>query len=163
MATGVRILPIAAVLAVAAISSTVIDRLIGTKAVVGAGLLIVAGGFWQLTTTTTSQGFLHALLGMIMLGLGAGLIIAPATASVMATLSRARAGVGSATNSTALQVGGALGVAVIGSVLTSRYQERMTHTLAGHSVPPAAVHAILGSLGGALAVEASPAAPWGRH
>ncbi len=152
MATGVRILPIAAVLAVAAMSSTVIDRLIGTKAVVATGLLIVAGGFWQLTTTTASQGFLHALLGMIMLGLGAGLIIAPATASVMGTLSRARAGVGSAPNSTALQVGGALGVAVIGSVLTSRYQGKMTHTLSGHSVPPAAAHAILGSLGGALTV-----------
>jgi predicted MFS family arabinose efflux permease len=152
LAAGVRILPIAAVLGVAAISSTVIDRIVGTKAVVATGLLIVATGFWQLTTTTTSQGFGHALLGMVLLGLGAGLIIAPATASVMGTLSRDRAGVGSATNSTALQVGGALGVAVIGSVLTSRYQGTMAHTLSGHSVPPAAAHAVLGSVGGALAV-----------
>lgn len=152
MAAGVRILPIAAVLGVAALSSTIIDRLVGTKVVVAAGLLIVATGFWQLTTTTTSQGFGHALLGMVLLGLGAGLIIAPATASVMGTLSRARAGIGSATNSTALQVGGALGVAVIGSVLTSRYQGTMAHTLSGHTVPPAVAHAILGSVGGALAV-----------
>ncbi|HXQ43496.1 MAG TPA: MFS transporter [Acidimicrobiales bacterium] len=149
---GVRIVPIAAVLAVAAVTSTVVDRVIGTKVVVAVGMCIVAAGLWQLTTTTTAQGFGHSLIGMILLGLGAGLIIAPATASVMGSLSRDRAGVGSATNSTALQVGGALGVAVIGSVLTSRYQGRMTDTLAGHSVPPAAAHAILGSIGGALAV-----------
>jgi hypothetical protein len=152
LAAGVRILPIAGVLGVAALSSTVLDRIVGTKVVVAAGLLVVATGFWQLTSTTTSQGFGHALLGMVLLGLGAGLIIAPATASVMGALSRARAGVGSATNSTALQVGGALGVAVIGSVLTSRYEGTMAHTLSGHSVPPAAAHAILGSVGGALAV-----------
>jgi len=152
MGAGVRILPIAAVLAVAAMSSTVVDRLIGTKAVVTVGLLVVAGGFWQLATTTTTQSFGHALVGMVLLGLGAGLIIAPATASVMGTLSRDRAGVGSATNSTALQVGGALGVAVIGSVLSSRYQAKMAATLSGHAVPPAAAHAILGSVGGALAV-----------
>jgi len=152
MAAGLRILPIASVLAVAAVTSTVIDRWIGTKVVVATGLVVVAAGFWQLTTTTTSEGFGHALLPMVLLGLGAGLVIAPATASVMGSLPRQRAGVGSATNSTALQVGGALGVAVIGSLLTSRYQATMTHSLAGHPVPPAAAHTILGSVGGALAV-----------
>ncbi len=152
LGAGIRILPIAAVLAVAALSSTYLDRWLGTKAVVASGLLVVAAGFWQLTTTTTVQGFGHALLGMVLLGLGAGLIIAPATASVMGSLPRERAGVGSAINGTALQVGGALGVAVIGSVLASRYQGMMTHTLAGHAVPAVASHAILGSVGGALAV-----------
>ena len=55
----------------------------------------------------------------------------------------------------ALQVGGALGVAVIGSVLSTRYQDRMTAALAGRHVPTAAMHTILGSLGGALAVADS--------
>ena len=54
----------------------------------------------------------------------------------------------------ALQVGGALGVAVIGSVLSTRYQDRMAAALVGRHVPIAATHAILGSLGGALAVAA---------
>jgi hypothetical protein len=60
--------------------------------------------------------------------------------------------VGSATNSSALQVGGALGVAVIGSVLAVRYQADMASVLVGHNVPPVASSAILGSVGGALAV-----------
>ncbi|NUP47459.1 MAG: hypothetical protein HOW97_09110, partial [Catenulispora sp.] len=55
-------------------------------------------------------------------------------------------------NGTALQVGGALGVAVLGSVLAARYQGRMTGLLAGRAVPAAAHDAVTGSLGGALAV-----------
>jgi EmrB/QacA subfamily drug resistance transporter len=152
LATGVRILPIAAVLAAAALVSTRLDRWLGTKVVVAAGLVIVASGLWQLTTLTASSGFAQALGGMVLLGLGAGLIIAPATASVMGSLPRERAGVGSATNSTSLQVGGALGVAVIGSVLSSRYQSSLIPVLSGRSVPAAAAHAILGSIGGALTV-----------
>ena len=54
----------------------------------------------------------------------------------------------------ALQVGGALGVAVIGSVLSTRYQDHMTAALVGRHLPAAATHAILGSLGGALTVAA---------
>ena len=124
LATGVRILPIAAVLAVGRrMTSPLLDRWLGTKVVVATGLLAVSAGLWRLTTTTTAEGFGHALAGMVLLGLGAGLIIALATASVMGSLPRQRAGVGSATNSTALQVGGALGVAVIGSVLSAHYQD----------------------------------------
>ena len=163
LATGVRILPIAAVLAVSALLSTRLDRWLGTKVVVASGLVVVAGGLWQLTTLTVSSGFARALVGMVLLGLGAGLIIAPATAAVMGSLPRERAGVGSATNSTALQVGGALGVAVIGSVLSSRYQASLTPALAGRSVPASAAHAILGSIGGALTVAHMAGGKLGRE
>jgi hypothetical protein len=163
LATGVRILPIAAVLAVAALVSTRLDRWLGTKIVVAAGLVVVAGGLWQVTTLTSADGFAQALPGMLLLGLGAGLIIAPATASVMGSLPRERAGVGSATNSTALQVGGALGVAVIGSVLSSRYQGSLVPSLAGRSVPAAATHAILSSIGGALTVAGMAGGALGRQ
>ncbi len=61
---------------------------------------------------------------------------------------------GSASNAVALQVGGALGVAVIGSVLSTRYQDHMATALAGRHLPTPATQAILGSLGGALAVAA---------
>ena len=163
LATGFRILPIAAVLAVSALLSTPLDRWLGTKVVVASGLVVVAGGLWQLTTLDVSSGFSQALVGMVLLGLGAGLIIAPATAAVMGSLPRERAGVGSATNSTALQVGGALGVAVMGSVLSSRYQGSLTPALAGRSVPAPAAHAILGSIGGALTVAGMAGGKLGRQ
>lgn len=150
--TGLRILPIAAVLGVASVASIFFDRIVGTKVVVAVGMALVVAGLWQLTTTTTAEGFGHALVGIFLLGIGSGLIIAPATASVMGSLPRQRAGIGSATNSSSLQVGGALGVAVIGSVLSSRYQGDIAPLLVGHNVPKQAAAAILGSIGGALAV-----------
>ena len=75
-----------------------------------------------------------------------------ATDLVLGSVSSDDAGVGSATNSTSMQVGGSLGVADICSVLSTRYQHVMHTTLAGCSVPAAAANAILGSIGGAPAV-----------
>lgn len=151
-AAGVRILPVAGLLAVTAPLSTVLDRLLGTKTVVATALAVIAGGLLWISRLTVSADFGHTLPGLLLLGAGAGLAIAPATASVIGSLPPERAGVGSATNGTALQTGGALGVAVLGSTLAARYQGQMTAALAGHAVPPAAAHAITGSLGGALGV-----------
>jgi hypothetical protein len=75
---------------------------------------------------------------MAMLGIGAGLVLPPATASVMGSLPAEHTGVGDATNSTFLQTGGALGVAVIGSLLSNRYQDRLTSALAPYHPPPRA-------------------------
>jgi hypothetical protein len=61
---------------------------------------------------------------------------------------------GSATNTVALQVGGALGVAVIGSVMLTRYQGRMAAAMVGHHVPESIARTIFGSLGAPLAVAA---------
>ena len=150
---GLCILPIAGVLAAGALSSSWIVRTIGTKVTAATGLLLVSGGLLQIaiiaSVTTT---YAEVLPGMLLMGLGAGLLMPSATDSVLGALTRDDAGVGSATNSTAMQVGGALGVAVIGSVLSTRYQHTLQPALAGRHVPPVAAQAILGSLGGALAV-----------
>jgi hypothetical protein len=96
--------------------------------------------------------YVDVLPGLLLIGLGAGLLLPTATNSVVGSVPEGDAGVGSATNSVSLQVGGALGVAVIGSVLSTRYQGRMASALAGYHLAPAVTHTILGSLGGALAV-----------
>ena len=70
----------------------------------------------------------------------------------MGSLPGGDTGVGAATNGAFLQVGGALGVAVIGSLLNIRYQGKMTSALAPYHIPHAIVQTILGSLGGALGV-----------
>jgi EmrB/QacA subfamily drug resistance transporter len=151
---GVRVIPAAATIAVISPLSALLVRHVGSKFTLAAGLLIIAGGLWQLSGATIASTYLSTLPGIIMLGAGAGLAIPCATASVMSSVPPEHTGVGSATNGTFLQVGGALGVAVIGSLLSTRYQDHMTAALAGRHVPPAAMHAILGSVGGALAVAA---------
>jgi hypothetical protein len=87
-----------------------------------------------------------------VLAVGMGLTMAPATESIMGSLPRAKAGVGSAVNDTTRQVGGALGVAIVGSVMSSVYVNQINKAIARQPVPPAARTAIRDSLGHALKV-----------
>ena len=89
---------------------------------------------------------------LVILAAGMGLVMAPATDSVMGSLPLAKAGVGSAVNDTTRQVGGALGVAIVGSVVSSVYGSQVGDFFAGKPAPPAAVDAAKNSLGGAYAV-----------
>jgi EmrB/QacA subfamily drug resistance transporter len=150
--TGIRVLPAAGAVALVAPFSPLLVRLIGAKFTVVAGLLTVAGGLWQMSGATIGSTYAGILPGTIMLGVGAGLAIPCTTALVMGSLPRGDTGVGSATNGAFMQVGGALGVAVIGSLLATRYQDRMTSALAPYHLPHLVEHTILGSVGGALAV-----------
>ena len=151
---GIRVLPAAGAIAVVAPLSTIGVRAAGTKLMVAAGLLFVAVGLWQLSTASTATTFAGILPGLILLGVGAGLVIPSATESVMGSLPSGHTGVGSATNGAFLQIGGALGVAVIGSLLNTRYQDTITSTLAPYHVPHAVMQTVLGSVGGALGVAA---------
>ena len=66
-----------------------------------------------------------------------------------------------AQSSALLQIGGALGVAVIGSLLATRYQDHITIALAPYHLPPAVLPTILGSVGGALGVAVHVGGPLG--
>jgi hypothetical protein len=123
------------------------------KFTVAAGLAAIAGGLWQISAASTiATSYGDVVPGMLLLGLGAGLLLPTATNSVVGSLPQGDSGVGSASNAVALQVGGALGVAVIGSTLATRYQGNLTAALSGHPISNSVRHDIVGSLGGALAV-----------
>ena len=150
---GVRILPMAGVLVPSALVSPVVARTIGTKLTVAAALAAVAGGLWQVSAASSgATGYGDVVPGLLLIGLGAGLLLPTATNSVVGSVPQGDSGVGSAVNTMALQVGGAIGVAVVGSVLATRYQNRMARALAGRHLPVDITHTILSSFGGALAV-----------
>jgi len=93
---------------------------------------------------------------MMLLGGGLGLIMAPATESIMGSLPTEKAGVGSAVNDTTRQLGGTLGVAVIGSLFASAYGDKLTAGIRG-LLPERAVTAARSSIGAAYAVaDAGP-------
>lgn len=150
--TGVRITPIAAVLIVVALLSSTLVRYVGTKVVVFVGMVLIAIGFAMLSTVTIHSTYTNVLPALLLLGIGTGLVVAPCTESVMGSVSVDLAGVGSATNSTALQIGSALGVAVLGSLLNTRYQVDMRSLLSHFPVPASIAQTTVGSLGGALEV-----------
>ena len=150
--TGLAIGPVAGVLLVSAPLSVVLVRRVGTKPVVAGGLLLIAIGLGLLSRTTVQDTYVDALPWFFLMGIGVGLTLAPSTESIMGAVPRAEAGAGSATSDTSMQVGGAVGVAVLGTALNARYQNLMTPLLAHVQVPANVKGLIIGSVGGALAV-----------
>jgi EmrB/QacA subfamily drug resistance transporter len=155
---GVRILPVAALLVAAPLAARLTER-VGTKLVVGAGLLLVAAALWLLSTVQVGDGYGQAAATLALLGCGMGLVVAPATESIMGSVPLVKAGVGSAMNDTTRQVGGALGVAVLGSILASSYGAAIQPTL--QSAPPQVAQAAGDSIGAAATI-AGQLAPQGQ-
>lgn len=120
--TGVRVLPMAAAMLAGAISAPRFIENLQLKRTVLIGLAVVAIGFGWMASTTTESTFWHLLPGILLFGLGAGLLVPAATQAVMDALPVDAAGAGSATNTAFMQVGSALGVAVIGAILAARYR-----------------------------------------
>ena len=156
---GVRMLPLALTLMVVAPTSSRIVEKVGTKLVVFTGLTLVSVALVLQVGLQADSPYGQVVWRMMLLAVGMGLTMAPATESIMGSLPLAKAGVGSAMNDTTRQVGGALGVAIIGSVLSSVYGSRITDAFAG-KLPAPAFDAAKSSLGGALAV-ADKAGPVG--
>jgi EmrB/QacA subfamily drug resistance transporter len=153
---GLRILPMAGVLVVCAVLSPVAVRAIGAKLTVAAALAAVAAGLWQISAVSTgATSYGDVVPGLLLIGLGAGLLLPTATNSVVGSVPQGDSGIGSAINTMALQVGGAIGVAVVGSLLATRYQDHMGRALAGRHLPVEITHTIIGSFGGALGVASA--------
>ena len=157
---GVRLLPVAVAMAFFAPRSARLVRRFGPKAVCAAGLLTVAVSFggYRFVDEATSIWAVSVLL--FLQGVGMAHVMAPATESIMSTLPRERAGAGAAVNTTARQVGGALGVAVLGSVLSASYRSGITPALdrlPADALPPGARELAAESIGGTqLLTEALP-------
>ncbi|MBS1836551.1 MAG: MFS transporter [Actinobacteria bacterium] len=149
--TGVRLLPLALTLMVVAPLSNLIVERVGTKVVVATGLALVSLSLLLQLNLTADSAYFPVMWRMMLLAVGMGLTMAPATDSIMGSLPLAKAGVGSAMNDTTRQVGGALGVAVIGSVLSSVYGSKVTDAF-GAKMPHQALEAAQSGIGGALEV-----------
>jgi EmrB/QacA subfamily drug resistance transporter len=149
LGTGVRLLPVAASVAVTSVVGTKLAVRVGNKVIVGTGLLLFAAGLLWTSTASESTSYLVIVGQMLFLGSGMGLTSAPATEAIMGAVPMAKAGVGSAVNDATRLFGGTLGVAVIGSVATSLYASKLASSLPG-GIPGRAVVEGKGSVGGAI-------------
>lgn len=128
---GLLLLPFAAGQLLFAVGSAAMVRRFGPKAVCASGLALVAvsAGSYVWVGAATPVGLV--LVALFAQGAGMANVMPPAIETLMSMLPRERAGVGSAVANTIRQVGGALGVAVIGSVLTAVYRDRLEPALRG--------------------------------
>jgi EmrB/QacA subfamily drug resistance transporter len=149
---GLGFIPLAAALMVAAPFSAPLTERVGSKATVAGGLAGVAVALFLLSQATTGTGYIFVAVILTILGASMGTAMAPATDSIMGALPRAKAGVGSAVNDTTRQVGGALGVAILGSLTSTIYRSGIAGSRAVTALPAAARSGVHDSLGGAVAV-----------
>ena len=146
---GIRVMPVATMVIAAPIAARLVEK-VGTKRVVTTGLVVVALAMAWLALIDIDSGYVHIAVTLSVLGVGMGAAMAPATESIMGSLPLAKSGVGSAMNDTTRQVGGAMGVAILGSILASSYGSAMEDVVSG--LAPEAAALAGDSVGGAIAV-----------
>jgi Na+/melibiose symporter-like transporter len=130
--------------------SSIWIRRLGNKVVVSTGLLVVTASLLLVNTLNAGSSTLSVIAVTVVMGLGMANIMAPATDSIMGSLPRAKAGVGSAVNDTTRQVGGAVGVAVLGSIMASHFTSEMTSKLG--NLPPAVLALVQDNVGTAIGI-----------
>jgi EmrB/QacA subfamily drug resistance transporter len=158
LSTGVRLLPVASLVAISSILGTKLAERIGTKLVVASGLLAMSAFYlWVATTASASTGYGTIAIQMVVLGTGMGLTSAPATAAIMGVVPPDKAGVGSAVNDATRLLGGTLGVAVVGSVFASLYASRLAAALPT-GLPASVARTAHASVGAALSAATRLAA-----
>ena len=125
------LLPVAIGVVIGTALASRLLRPLGTKIVMGTAMVVMAVGLLLASRLGAHSPYevLAACLLVIAIGLGLGSM--PGTDSIMGAVPRDRAGVGSATNDTTREIGCALGVAVLGSVLSSGYRDAIGGQLAG--------------------------------
>jgi EmrB/QacA subfamily drug resistance transporter len=127
---GVRLLPMAGMSFVAAVMSARVAQRVGTKVAVGTGILTSATGLFYLSQIAeVDTSYSTIVLVMCIISTGMGLTMSPATNSIMGSLPVNKAGVGSAMNDTTRMLGGALGVAVLGTIMNNLYITKIDATL----------------------------------
>lgn len=159
---GVATLPFAITTAVFTPTFAALALKVGTKAVVTFGLLAMAGAMALTTSMEVGSPYWGwTVVSMVVMSLGLSAITAPATAAVMESLTPAQVGAGAAVNNSTRELGGTLGVAVVGSAFASVYGPRLREAWSAFPVPPRALDAASDSVAAANAVANDPRVPPG--
>ncbi|MCR5978330.1 DHA2 family efflux MFS transporter permease subunit [Gordonia jinghuaiqii] len=160
LAAGVRTLPFAVVMAVFSPVAMALSHRFGPRPVAVIGAFLMSGGFALVETASRTSGYWELIVwSMALMAAGLAFISGPCTQLIMNALRPEQAGAGSAVNDTTRELGGTLGVAVLGSILTSTYVAGVGDRLSGSGLPREAVAAAEQSVMAGVEVAAqSPAA-----
>ncbi|MGW0175633.1 MFS transporter [Rhodococcus sp. NPDC003322] len=121
--TGVRLLPLAAAVSVGALAAGRVAPRVGVRWAIVAGMAIAAAGVLLLVRVDAGSGYLDFAVPLVLLGLGIGLAEPPATDAIMDRFPDDDLGAAGGLNDTAIELGGSLGIAILGSILAAGYKE----------------------------------------
>jgi DHA2 family multidrug resistance protein-like MFS transporter len=153
LSAGVHTLPFAVFVSITAPISARLALRFGPRPVIGSGLLSIPGGLFLAASLDADSAYWGPIVAsMALLATGLALVTTPATDAVMSSLPKEQAGAGAAVNDVTRELGGTLGVAVVGSVFASVYGPRLADQLSGLPVPGEALGAARESVAAALEV-----------
>ena len=151
---GTATLPFAIVTGALSPVAIALMKRFGTKLVVAAGLALMSVGFLVAAGSSVDSAYWGRIVAsMTLMASGLALTTGPATEAIMGALPLSRAGAGSAVNDTTREIGGTLGVAVVGSVMASLYGSHLTDALGRLGLPPVAARAAGESVMAGLSVS----------
>ncbi|MFC6065492.1 MFS transporter [Streptomyces ochraceiscleroticus] len=152
LATGVRMLPLAGAVFVGSAMTGYLTPRVGMKVTVTAGMVGGTAALALLTRVDSGSTYGDFVLPLVILGLAIGLALSPCTDAIMGSFPEAELGVGGAVNDTSLELGGSLGIALLGSVLASSYSSHLADAAAGTRLPGGALATAQDSVGAGYAV-----------
>ena len=145
---AVRVLPFPVVMITVAPRSPVLVKRFGTRQVVTTGFVIQATGFGLATLLDIDTNYWQILLTLVPMAVGMALLMPPTTNAIVTSLPQDKAGVASAVNDATRGVGGAVGIALLGTLVTISYQSAMEGATEGLAPPLAELAG--DSIGGAV-------------
>src|SRR5215207_9536221 len=149
LVSGLAVLPMVAAFALSPASAHLSER-VGPAPVIAVGLALGAAGLAALSTLGVGSSYWHVLAGFVLTGAGMALSAGPATNAIVASLPQGKQGVASAVNDLSRELGGVLGIAILGSVLNAGYRSGLADAARG--VPGEAITRAQESLASALVV-----------
>jgi EmrB/QacA subfamily drug resistance transporter len=150
--TGVRMLPLAGAVFVGSALTGLLTPRLGMKVTVTAGMVGGTVALALLTRVDDASTYGDFVLPLVILGLAIGLALSPCTDAIMGAFPESELGVGGAVNDTSLELGGSLGIAVLGSVLAGSYSSQLAAGVSGTKLPAAALDTAQDSVGAGYAV-----------
>lgn len=152
--TGLAIGPLALGMLVVSGRSVALARRFGAREVIAAGLGLLAAGLALLAFADADTPYPLYALVLLVMAVGMGLSMPTLSAAIIGALPPGRAGLGSGLGSASREIGSALGVAFMGTVLTGRFADRLPPSLAGHASSPGRALAAVRELGPAAHTRA---------
>jgi EmrB/QacA subfamily drug resistance transporter len=149
LSAGVRALPFALAMAAVSPVSPMLAQRLGARVIIPAGIAMMGAGLLDLSTAQVHTAYPPLAVAVAIMGAGMGLVMAPASTTIMTTVPAHQAGAGSAINDTIREVGGALGIAIVGSLAAGVYSSKLGSALSSAHVPHAVSHVATGSVAAA--------------
>ncbi|MFF5437512.1 MFS transporter [Streptomyces achromogenes] len=150
--TGVRMLPLAGAVFVGSALTALLTPRVGMKWTVGAGMAGGTVALALLTRVDAGSTYGDFVAPLIILGLAIGLALSPCTDAIMGAFPESELGVGGAVNDTSLELGGSLGIAILGSLLATSYGDHLSDATKGSKLPASALDTAQDSVGAGYAV-----------